>query len=89
MRSIVTVVGLDQVGIIAGVCNLLAKHNINVLDINQSILGEFFNMIMVVDIENSDIEFEKIAKVLNELADELNVKIQIQHESIFQSMHRI
>ncbi|HZJ87298.1 MAG TPA: ACT domain-containing protein, partial [Erysipelothrix sp.] len=65
------------------------KHNINVLDINQSILGEFFNMIMVVDIENSDIEFEKIAKVLNELADELNVKIQIQHESIFQSMHRI
>ncbi len=89
MRSIVTVVGLDQVGIIAGVCNLLAEHNINVLDINQSILGEFFNMIMVVDIENSDIEFDDIAQNLNKLAEKLNVKIQIQHETIFQSMHRI
>ena len=89
MRSIVTVVGLDQVGIIAGVCNLLAKHNINVLDINQSIMNEFFNMIMIVDIEDANLEFEAISEALNELGDTLNVKIQIQHESIFQNMHRI
>ncbi len=89
MRSIVTVVGLDQVGIIAGVCNLLAKHNINVLDINQSIMNEFFNMIMIVDIEDANLDFEAISEALNELGDTLNVKIQIQHESIFQNMHRI
>ena len=88
MRSIVTVVGLDQVGIIAGVCNLLAKHNINVLDINQSIMNEFFNMIMIVDIEDANLDFEAISEALNELGDTLNVKIQIQHESIFQNMHR-
>lgn len=89
MKSIITVVGLDQVGIIAGVCNLLAKHHVNVLDINQSILGEFFNMIMIVDIENSDLSFEDLSNQLNAIEKTLNVKIQIQHESIFQSMHRI
>lgn len=89
MRSIVTVVGLDRVGIIAGVCNLLAKHEINVLDINQSIMDEFFNMIMIVDIKNSDLQFEQIVQALEGLGENLNVKIQIQHESIFQSMHRI
>lgn len=89
MKSIVSVVGLDQVGIIAGVCNLLAKSNINVLDINQTILGEFFNMIMIVDIEKSNVSFDEISIALDELGNELNVKIQIQHESIFKSMHRI
>ena len=89
MRSIITVVGVDKVGIIAGVCNLLADRNINVLDINQSILDDFFNMIMIVDIENANVDFNTITNDLNTLADKLNVKIQIQHESIFRSMHRI
>lgn len=89
MRSIITVVGVDKVGIIAGVCNLLADRNINVLDINQSILDDFFNMIMIVDIENANADFNTITNDLNTLADKLNVKIQIQHESIFRSMHRI
>lgn len=89
MKSIITVVGLDKVGIIAGVCNLLAKHDINVLDINQTILDEFFNMIMIVDINQSDLEFNQIAEELNGLGEKLSVKIQIQHEGIFRNMHRI
>ncbi len=89
MKSIITVVGLDQVGIIAGVCNLLAKSNVNVLDINQSISNEFFNMIMVVDIDEANVSFDALSNALTELSKELNVTILIQHESIFQSMHRI
>ena len=89
MKSIITVVGLDQVGIIAGVCNLLAKSNVNVLDINQSISNEFFNMIMVVDIDKANVSFDALSNALTELSKELNVTILIQHESIFQSMHRI
>ncbi|NLW15566.1 MAG: ACT domain-containing protein [Erysipelothrix sp.] len=89
MKTIITVVGLDQVGIIAGVCNLLAKHKVNVLDINQTILDEFFNMIMIVDIEDSDLDFETLNEALTSLEKTLNVKIQIQQESIFKSMHRI
>lgn len=89
MKSIITVVGLDQVGIIAGVCNLLAENNVNVLDINQSILDEYFNMIMIVDIEKSKVNFETLTDALNDLGKNLGVTIQIQHDSIFQSMHRI
>lgn len=89
MKTIITVVGLDQVGIIAGVCNLLAKSNVNVLDINQSISNEFFNMIMVVDIDEANVSFDALSNALTELSKELNVTILIQHESIFQSMHRI
>lgn len=89
MRSIVSVVGLDRVGIIASVCNLLAKENVNVLDINQTILDEFFNMIMIVDLENSKKDFNELSSMLDNLSKELGVKIQIQHESIFRSMHRI
>ena len=89
MRSIVTVVGLDQVGIIAGVCNLLAKYNVNVLDINQTILDGFFNMMMIVDNEKASVDFETLSESLGSLGTALNVRIQIQHESIFKTMHRI
>lgn len=87
MRAIVTVVGIDKVGIIAGVCNTLADHKINVLDIKQTIIDDFFNMIMIVDL--SDADFKSISEALNELGIKLGVTIQIQHESIFTSMHRI
>lgn len=87
MRAIVTVVGIDKVGIIAGVCNTLAEHEINVLDIKQTIVDEFFNMIMIVDITDKD--FKSISVELNKLGTKLGVTIQIQHESIFTSMHRI
>jgi ACT domain-containing protein len=89
MKSIVTVVGLDQVGIIAGVCNLLADNNVNVLDINQNILNGFFNMMMVVDIKESKVEFDTLAAMLDTLGTQLHVRIQIQQESIFTAMHRI
>ena len=89
MKSIVTVVGLDQVGIIAGVCNLLADNNVNVLDINQNILDGYFNMMMIVDITESNVEFDALASMLEQLGSKLNVRIQIQQESIFKAMHRI
>ncbi len=89
MKSIVTVVGLDQVGIIAGVCNLLADNNVNVLDINQNILDGYFNMMMIVDIKESNVEFDALASMLEQLGSKLNVRIQIQQESIFKAMHRI
>lgn len=89
MKSIVTVIGLDQVGIIAGVCNLLADNNVNVLDINQNILNGFFNMMMVVDIKESKVEFDTLAAMLDTLGTQLHVRIQIQQESIFTAMHRI
>lgn len=87
MKAIVSVVGLDQVGIIAGVCNVLAKEKVNVLDIKQTIIDQYFNMMMIVDI--TDISFDTVADALSQLEKEIGVKIQIQHESIFTSMHRI
>jgi len=89
MRGIITVVGLDQVGIISSVCTKLAEYNINILDINQSILDEFFNMIMIVDMENMNGSFEEITQDLHTIGVELNVDIKLQHEAIFKSMHRI
>ena len=89
MKSIVTVVGLDQVGIIAGVCNLLSEHNVNVLDINQTILDGFFNMMMIVDLSKSTVDFNDLSENLDALGNKLNVRIQIQQESIFNAMHRI
>jgi len=89
MRGIITVVGLDRVGIISGVCTKLAEYNINILDINQSILNDFFNMIMIVDMENMTGSFEDITNDLHTIGVKLNVDIKLQHEAIFKSMHRI
>ena len=89
MRALVTVTGQDRVGIIASVCNLLAERNINILDINQTIMQNIFTMVMLVDVSNSDIEFSALADKLSELGEEMGVEIRIQHEDIFNSMHRI
>ena len=89
MRAIITVVGKDRVGIIAGVSNLLADANVNILDISQTILQEYFTMIMLVDLTNMNTTLEELKNKLNQKGDELGVSIKLQHEDIFRAMHRI
>jgi len=88
-KLIITVVGKDTVGIIAKVCTYLADSSINILDISQTIVSGFFNMMMVVDMNESTKEFDEIHDDLNRLGDEIGVVIHCQREEIFESMHRI
>ena len=87
-RAIVSVIGKDQVGIIAKVTTLLAERNINILDISQTILQEFFTMMMLVDITNLE-DLESLQQQLAELGKSLGLTINIQREEIFQAMHRV
>lgn len=88
-RTIITVIGKDRVGIIAKVCTYLAENNINVLDINQSIVQGFFNMIMIVDAQGATKDFSCLCDDMDRISEELGVKIKMQHEDIFNVMHRI
>ena len=90
MRKIViTVVGKDSVGIIAGVCTYLADHQVNILDISQTIVDGFFNMMMIVDTAKYDGDFDTFAADLEEIGKELGCIIHAQLEDIFDQMHRI
>lgn len=89
-RIIITVVGCDTVGIIAGVCNYLAKNNINIMDISQTVIQDILNMMMIVDTSKSDKHFADIADELDKLGkEEIGVEIRCQREEIFHQMHRI
>ncbi len=88
-KSIITVVGKDTVGIIAKVCGYLAENNINILDISQTIVQGYFNMMMIVDASNAKNDFDTSADELAALGDEIGVQIKMQQEDIFNSMHRI
>lgn len=89
MKAIITVVGKDKVGIISGVCNYLSNASINVLDISQTIVDAYFNMLMIVDLSQCDLPFDALTHGLDNLAQELGVNITMQREDIFTSMHRI
>lgn len=88
-KTIITVVGTDKVGIIAKVCNYLAENQINILDISQTIVQGYFNMMMIVNAEESAKDLAAISKELSALGDEIGVLIRVQHEDIFNKMHRI
>ncbi len=88
-KAIITVVGKDTVGIIAKVCTYLAGNSINILDISQTILQGYFNMMMIVDVTNADKDFGATVTELEELGDEIGVRIRCQKEEIFTKMHRI
>lgn len=89
-RAIITVVGKDTVGIIARVCSYLAEHAINILDISQTIVQGYFNMMMIVDISKLETPFGDMAEELASIGKEsLGVQIKCQKEEIFDSMHRI
>ena len=89
MNAIVTVIGKDKVGIIAAVCIKLAEMNVNVLDISQTIVQGYFNMMMIVDMNNVSKEFGTIAQELDALGENIGVIIKCQREEIFDQMHRI
>ncbi len=88
-KTIITVIGNDTVGIIAKVCTYLANNNVNILDISQTIVQGYFNMMMIVDANVSSKEFDQLAYEIEQLGDEIGVKIKMQHEDIFNIMHRI
>lgn len=88
-KVIITVLGKDRVGIIAKVCTYLADNGINILDISQTIVSGFFNMMMITDMSNSTKNFETANAELDALGKEIGVKIRMQSEEIFDMMHRI
>ena len=88
-KTILTVVGNDTVGIIAKVCTYLARNQVNILDISQTIVQGYFNMMMVADTSASDKEIATLSKELAALGDKIGVVIHCQHEDIFNVMHRI
>lgn len=88
-KVIITVVGKDTVGIIAKVCTCLAENHINILDISQTIVQEYFNMMMIVDMQSATAAFEEMSKSLDEIGREMGVTVKCQREEIFTKMHRI
>jgi ACT domain-containing protein len=88
-RTIITVLGKDQKGIIAKVCTYLSDNGINILDINQTIVNGFFNMMMIVDMKDVEKDFSIIGSELDELGKSIGVKVEAQREDIFDMMHRI
>ena len=86
---IITVLGKDTVGIIAKVCTYLAGSNINILDINQTIVQDYFNMMMIADMSGTDKPLEEVMADLDRIGAEIGVNIRVQREEIFTSMHRI
>ena len=89
MKAIVTVVGQDRVGIIAGVCAKLAEFNVNVLDISQTVMQGYFTMMMAVEVSPCNVPVAELAKSMEAVGTGMGLSIRVQREDIFQSMHRI
>jgi len=86
---VITVIGKDKVGIIAAVSTALAKENMNIMDISQTILQDIFTMIMLVDLPEAPCDFVRLRKMLDDLGQELGVSILVQHSDVYNAMHRI
>ncbi len=89
MKAIITVIGKDQVGIIAAICTLLAEHSINILDITQTVLQDYFTMVMLVDTAACSLSIGDMSDLLAKAGQEQGLSIRIQREDIFNAMHRI
>lgn len=89
MKTIITVIGKDKVGIIANVSNILAEEKINISDISQTILQEYFTMIMVTQLPQDGYDISTLQAKLNTLGEEMSLDIRVQHEAIFDAMHRV
>lgn len=89
MKAVVTVVGKDQVGIIAAVCMHLASFNVNVLDISQTVMQGYFTMMMVVDVSGSNVPLAELVQQMEQKGKEMNLSIRLQREDIFEAMHRV
>lgn len=89
MNAIVTVIGKDRVGIISDVCGLLAQNQVNVLDISQTVMQDYFTMIMMVDVSRAELPFAELVSLLEAQGQSMDVVIRAQREDIFNAMHRI
>ena len=89
MKAVVTVVGKDQVGIIAGVCIKLAEYNVNVLDISQTVMQGYFTMMMVVDVTEATVPLVQLCAEMEEEGKKRALSIRVQREDIFEAMHRV
>lgn len=89
MKTILTVIGQDRTGIIAGVSQRLFELNINILDVNQTIMDKYFTMIMLLDFSESSVAFDDAHQQIKEIGDKLKVKVNLQREEIFEAMHRL
>ena len=89
MKSILTVIGKDQVGIIAGISNELSRFNINILSVNQTIMDGYFTMMMMLEQSEASASFDEVKKALDSKGKELKVEVKIQREDIFTSMHSL
>ena len=89
MHAVITVIGKDMVGILARVSTICAEHNVNVVEVTQSILQELFAMIMMVDTSKSGLSFTEMAEEMEKLGKEIGMDIRMQSESIFNAMHKI
>ena len=89
MKAIVTVVGKDQVGIIAAVCIKLAEYNVNVLDISQTVLQGYFTMMMVLDVSACTVPLGELCTAMEEMGKSRNLSIRVQREDIFEAMHKV
>ena len=88
-KTIITVVGKDTVGIIAKVCTYLAENGVNILDISQTIVSGYFNMMMITDMSGAKKSFADVSNEMDKLGEEIGVTIKFQREEIFEKMHRI
>lgn len=89
MKAVLTVIGNDRKGIIAGISNTLADNSVNIIDISQTILDGMFTMIMIVDMDDKSTEFSHLSDLLVSKGEELGVKVTVTREEIYKSMHRI
>ncbi len=89
MKAVITIVGRDQVGIVAMVSGILAANGVNVLNINQNILDGFFNMLMISDMKDSKVSLQELQELLKDKGQAIGLEIKVQHEDIFKIMHRI
>ena len=89
MKAVVTVVGKDKVGIIAMASAECAKYGVNIEDISQTVLNEYFSMIMLVSLEGLKVDFSEFAEAFNKTGEEYGVDVRVMHEDIFNTMHRI
>ncbi|OCG19841.1 MULTISPECIES: ACT domain-containing protein [unclassified Gilliamella] len=89
MKTILTVIGKDQTGIIAGISQKLYELDINILDVSQTIMDEYFTMVMLLDLSNINVKFDEVKTALTQTGEKLKVKVNIQREEIFDAMHRL
>lgn len=89
MRAVITVLGYDKKGIIYKVTEVLAENEVNILDLSQTILDGYFSMVMIVDVADCKVPFEKLQEMLEERGNSMDLKIRLQHQQIFDSMHNI